>query len=302
MIRIGLIDCDTSHVVAFTQRLNHVDIAEEQWVDGARVVAAVPGASLITPERIDRHVQQLRAYGIDIVERSDDLLGRIDAALIESVDGSVHVERALPFVEAGIPTFVDKPLTTSTSDARRLIEAAREREVPLTSASALRYALEVQDVQRRRQELGAVLGVDSYGPASLHPRNPGLFHYGVHGVEMLYALMGTGCASVRCAYQDGAEVVVGRWQDGRLGTVRGTRRGAYAFGFTAFCENHVVQAAVDGRYYYRELLKVIVRMLETKKWPLSPEELFEPIAFQEAALQSARHDGEDVPLVQWSGK
>jgi virulence factor len=298
MLRIGLIDCDTSHVVAFTQRLNHVGIDDEQWVDGARVVAAYPGTSLISPERIDGHVRQLRDYGVEIVDRAEDLLGRIDAAFIESVDGGVHLERARPFVEAGIPTFVDKPLATSTADARRLVEAARTRNVPLMSASALRYALEVQDVQHRRDELGAVLGVDAYSPASLHPRNPGLFHYGVHGVEMLYALMGTGCRSVRCIYEDDAEVVVGRWADGRLGTVRGTRRGAYAFGFTAFCAKQVVQSAVDGRYYYRELLKAIVEMLEARRWPLTPEELLEPISFQEAALESARRGGEDVALTQ----
>jgi len=296
MIRIGLIDCDTSHVVAFTQRLNHVGIDEDQWVDGAQVVAAVPGTSLISPERIEKHVQQLKGYGIEILDRQESLLGTVDAVFVESVDGSVHLEKALPFVEAGVPLFVDKPLTTSTPDARRLIEAAQARNIPLTSASALRYALEVQDVRRRREELGSVLGVDAYGPASLHPRNPGLFHYGVHGVEMLYALMGTGCQSVRCVWEDAGEVVVGRWSDGRLGTVRGTRRGAYAFGFTAFCEKQTVPAAVDGRYYYRELLKVIVGMLEKREWPLSAQELIEPIAFQEAALQSARNGGEEVKL------
>lgn len=296
MLRVGLIDCDTSHVVAFTQRLNHVGIDDAQWVDGARVVAAYPGTSLISPERIPHHVQQLRDYGIDIVDRAEDLLGRIDAVFVESVDGSVHLERALPFIEAGLPTFVDKPLATSTADARRLIEAARARDVPLMSASALRYALEVQDVQRRQEELGPILGVDAYSPASLHPRNPGLFHYGVHGVEMLYALMGTGCRSVRCVYQDDAEVVVGRWADGRLGTVRGTRRGAYAFGFTAFGAKQVVQASVDGRYFYRELLKVIVEMLATRRWPLSAEELLEPVTFQEAALESVRRGGDEVPV------
>ncbi|MBI2941956.1 MAG: Gfo/Idh/MocA family oxidoreductase [Chloroflexi bacterium] len=296
MLRLGLIDCDTSHAVAFTQRLNHVGIAEEQWVHGAHVIAAVPGTSLISPERIPGHVEKLRELGVEIVDRPEQLLGRVDAVLVESQDGSVHLERALPLVEAGLPLFIDKPFTTSTADARRLVEAARARGVPLTSASALRYALEVQEVLRRSEEVGRILGADTYGPATLHPRNPGLFHYGVHAVEMLYALLGTGCQSVRCVWEEGAEVAIGRWGDGRLGVVRGTRRGAYAFGFTAFGEKRVVPAAIDSRYYYRELLRVVVAMLETGRWPLSPAELVEPVAFQEAALHSTARGGEEVSL------
>ena len=296
MLRIGLVDCETSHVVAFTQRLNHSGIGEDQWVDGARVVAAVPGTSLISPERIPGHTQQLRDLGIDIVDEPESLVGFVDAVFVESVDGSVHLERAMPFVDAGVPLFVDKPLTTLTADARRLVEAASARGIPLTSASALRYTPEVQEIQRRREELGAVLGVDTYGPASLHPRNPGLFHYGVHAVEMLYALMGIGCQSVRCTTREDVDVVVGTWADGRIGTVRGMRSGPYAFGFTAFCEKRVTPVTIDGRYYYRELLKVIVDMLQTGRWPLAPNELVEPVAFQEAALRSARSGGQDVRL------
>ncbi len=296
MLRLGIVDCDTSHSVAFTQRLNHVGIGEDQWVDGATVVAAFPGTSLIVPESIDKHVGLLREYGVDIVDRPSDLLGRVDAVLVEAVDGSVHLDRALPFAEAGIPLFVDKPFTTSSAEARQLVEVAQRKGGVLHSASALRYALEVQNVKRRLNELGPVVGADTYGPASLHPRNPGLFHYGVHGVEMLYELMGSGCRSVRCSWEEGTEIVVGRWSDGRLGTVRGTRRGTYAFGFTAFCEKAVIPAAVDGRYYYRALLKVMVNALTSGEWPLSAEELIEPVAFQVAALESARSGGSEVAV------
>src|SRR5882757_7365968 len=92
MMRIGLVDCDTSHVVEFTRRLNHVGIAQDQWIDGAQVVAAVPGTSFISPERIPGHVHQLQDYGITIVDHPSDLLGHIDAVMIESVDGGLHLE------------------------------------------------------------------------------------------------------------------------------------------------------------------------------------------------------------------
>ena len=295
MIRLGIVDCDTSHVVAFTQRLNHLEIAEEQWVEGAQVVAAVPLPSAVSPERVGPFTEQLRGYGVPILAAPTDLLGKVDGVLIESVDGSVHRERALPFIEAGLPVWIDKPFTCSTAEARELVAAARQRQVPLLSASALRYDLSVQEVLQQRETVGSVLGVDAYTPASTHPRNPGLFHYAVHGVEMMYALMGPGCREVRCVTKEGVDVAVGEWGDGRLATVRGTRQGSYGLGFTAFTEKKVIPAT-STRYYYRELLKQIVEMMRSGQSPLSGDEMVEVVAFQEAANASMGRAGGPVAI------
>lgn len=294
-LRLGIVDCDTSHVVAFTQRVNHTGIAEDQWVVGAQIVAAVPLPSEVSPERVGPFTDQLRGYGIEILDKPEQLVGKIDGVLIEAVDGSVHLERALPFIEAGVPTWIDKPFTCSAADARELVAAAQRKNVPLLSASSLRYDPPVQDVLARREEVGRVLGVDAFTPASTHPRNPGLFHYAVHGVEMVYALMGTGCRTVRCVHQEGVDLAVGEWSDGRVATVRGTRQGSYGLGFTAFCEKKVV-AATSSRYFYREMLKQIIRMVETKQSPVGGDELIEVVAFQEAANASMDRGGEAVAL------
>ena len=295
VLRLGIVDCDTSHVVQFTQRLNHVDSAEDQWVEGATIVAAVPLPSLVSQERVGPFTEQLRGYGVEIAARPHDLLGRIDGALIEAVDGSVHLERAMPFIEAGLPVWVEKPFTCSTAEAKEIVAAARKHNVPLLSASALRFDLPLEDIKQRREELGRVLGVDAFTPASVHPRNPGFFHYAVHGVEMVYSLMGTGCRRVHGVHQEGVDVAVGEWSDGRVATVRGTRQGSYGLGFTAFTEKKVVSAQ-SSKYFYRELLKQIVQMMETKQSPVSPEELVEVVAFQEAANASGANGGAAVEL------
>jgi predicted dehydrogenase len=294
-IRFGIVDCDTSHVVQFTKRLNHAGIDEDQWVDGGQVVAAVPLPSLVSPERVGPFTDELRGLGVEIVERPEQLLGRVDAVLVEAVDGSVHLERALPFVQAGLPVFVDKPLACSVAEARELVAAARRHGAAVFSASSLRFDLSVQDVQRRLPELGRVLGVDAYTPASTHPRNPGLFHYAVHGVEMVYALMGTGCRRVRCVHQHDVDFAVGEWGDGRIATVRGTRAGRSRLGFVAFAERGSA-AATASNYYYRELLKQIVAMATSRRSPISAEELVEVVAFQEAANASMDGDGQPVAL------
>ena len=297
MLRLGMVDCDSGHAIEFPERLNHVDIAADEWVHGARVVAAVPMTSLIEQWRVDESVPRLRQWGIEILDRPEDLLGRVDAVLIESQDGSVHLDRALPFIDAGLPIFIDKPFTTSTADARRLVEAAQARGVTLFSASSIRYAMEVQDLLRRRDETGAILGADVYSVAITHPRNPGLFHYAVHAVEPLFTMLGTGCQSVRCIWEEGSEVVVGRWSDGRLGTIRGLRQGKYEFGITAFCEKAVVSGMIGpGSYFYRELLKIVVDSFTNRYWPLPPDQLIEPVAFQEAALLSSQRGGAEIRL------
>jgi predicted dehydrogenase len=297
MLRLGIVDCDTSHVYQFARRLNHVDIEPDQWVDGARIVAAYPGTSRITDAgRIADYLAALRAAQVELVAQPEDLFGRIDAVLIESNEGAVHRERATPFIEAGLPTFIDKPLASSTDDARALVSLAAKRGVPLLSASSLRFVPEVQQVRADNAGIGSLVGVDVFSPATLHQHNPGLFHYGVHGVEMLYALLGSGCAEVACTFQEDGEVVTGRWHDGRLGVLRGLRRGTRGYGFTAYGERAIRQASVDLTYLYRDLVRVIVSVLSGGPIPISTSEMVEVVAFQEAALASAKSGGHPVAL------
>lgn len=298
-VRIGIVDVDTTHAIEFTKRLNHIGIGEDQWVEGAKVVCFWAGPSAIRPdEEVREFARVLREeLGVKQVEDLREMIGMIDAVMIESVDGSVHYERALPFIEAGIPTFIDKPFTCSLEQARRLAELAEKRNVPLFTSSSLRYALEVQELKARLGEYGKVLGADAYSPAPYHERNPGLFHYGIHGVETLYALMGKGCKQVWCVWRDDAEVVVGVWADGRIGTVRGTRVGVHGYGFTAFCERKIVASSIDARFIYRELLKRVVEMFRTGKPPLDVWESVEIVAFIEAAMRSRHCEGSPQAVI-----
>src|SRR5579862_1115455 len=209
MIRIGLVDFDTSHVEAFTQRFNHLDVAETEWVNGARVVAGCPGDSRVMPERIPGYTEKLRAYGIELVERPEDLIGKIDAVMIESQQGARHLERVTPFLEADIPAFVDKPFAETVADADAMIALAQRLGVPLTSCSALRYDPQITNALELRSQFGALLTAEVWGITPLHPGNPGLLNYGIHSVEMLYALMGPGCRQVQAARAEPGDSVVG---------------------------------------------------------------------------------------------
>jgi hypothetical protein len=298
VIRVGIVDFDTSHVVQFTKRLNHEGIAEDQWVDGARVVMGCPGTSaILEAEKVQEYARTLREeHNIPLVERPEEMIGKIDAVLIESVDGSVHLERARPFLEAGIPTYVDKPFACSSADARELARLAQERSIPIFSSSSLRYAESVVQFAERREETGAILGCDIHCPSSTHPRNPGLYHYGIHGVEPLYTLMGPGCETVWCVFDEKQEMVCGRWSGGRIGSVRGIRQGRSGYAFTAFCEKKIEHVSIDTGNIYRNLLQQIVPMFATGKAPLEIVETLEIVRFIEAALESKARNGAPVAL------
>lgn len=297
MIRIGIIGFDTSHAVEFTKRINHVSISEDQWVGGARVVIGYPGepSSFVTDEVLAQRTETIREFGVHIADSSQVVIGKIDAIMLESQDGGLHLEQAKPFIEAGLPIFIDKPFTCSVTDAEKIAKLARDTGVPVFSSSSLRYTSEVQNL-KARTDLGAVLGVDVYSPGPTHTKNPGLFNYGIHGVEMLYALMGTGCKSVRCIWTEQWEKAVGQWRDGRIGTIRALRKGATGYGFTAFCENTIIQSVVDTRYIYRELLKKVIEMFRTKRPPIDIDETIEIMAFIEASLKSSNKDGANQNL------
>ena len=295
MIKLGIVDCDTSHVVQFTMRHNHVGIDEQQWVDGCQVVAAYRGTSVVTDDAtIDKYVAQLQEWGVEIVEKEEDLIGKVDGVLIESNQGSQHLKHAEIFMKAGLPCYIDKPFANSADDALAIARLAQENKVPFFSSSSLRYAPECVAA---RGELGQIMGVDAWSPAGLHEASPGLAHYGIHGVEILFTLMGAGCQKVSCVFDEEiGEVNTGMWQDGRVGVMRGTRKGAHSYGFVAWGESEVRTSGIDTSYIYRELCKQQVQLFQTKQSPIDPNETIEIVCFMDAALESSKKGGEWVEL------
>lgn len=294
MIKLGILDFDTSHCVAFTTRLNQTEgTAKDQFVEGAKIVIGCPGESKLSPERVEGFTKQMKGFGVTLVEKPADMIGKVDGMLIEAVDGTVHLERARPFLEAGIPCFIDKPFTCSTADAKKILELSEKHKAPVFSSSSLRYAPEVVDYVADPKP-GKLIGCTVHGPAPLSPipeRNAGLYHYGIHPVEILYTLMGPGCKRVTNVSEKGVDVVTGHWKDGRVATVRGIREGSAGYGFTAYAEKLVKPVTVGTNLIYRELLKKIVEFFKTGKSPVEPSTMIEIMAFIEAANKSGANHG-----------
>src|SRR4029079_11544328 len=213
-----------------------------------------------------------------------------DVTMMGWVDGSADHAGANPCLEGGVPCFVDKPFACSVADARKLVDLAARKKLPLFSSSSLRFAPDLAAYNADPKH-GKVLGAVAWGPASQHERNPGLFHYGIHAVEVLYTLMGPGCESVTCTSDKAVDVVTGHWKDGRVATVRGTRSGPGVYGAVAFAEKATQPVTIGTKYIYRELLKRIVETYTTGKPPIDVGVTVEIVAFIEAAFKSANNHG-----------
>jgi len=296
-MKIGIIGFDTSHVPAFTKLLN--DAADPFHVTGARVVAGFPSFSPDLPassSRVEGFKKQLsEEMGIKLVSSVDELLKEVDAVLLESVDGRRHLKEATPVIKAKKPLFIDKPLAASYSEAKKIIDLAAKNSTPVFSSSSLRFDHNIS-AARQDAELGGIVGCDAFSPASQDPTNPGLFWYGVHGVEVLYTFMGAGCRKLFSKKTEGADFVTGEWEGGRIGTLRGTRKGMHSYGARVFGEKKIVQVMYSTEIpLYAQLLRQVVPFFRTGKPPVPNEETLEIMQFMQAAILSEK-EGREVLL------
>jgi hypothetical protein len=291
--RIGLIGLDTSHSVAFTKTLNSSEVGDE--FSGYRVVAAYPFGSrdiISSAERIPGYTEEVKKLGVKIVGSVDELIAESDVVLLETNDGRMHLEQAIPVIKAGKRLFIDKPITASLKDAMILFEIAEKFGVPIFSSSSLRYITGIEEVISGK--FGKVLGAETYSPAKLEKTHPDLFWYGIHGVETLFTAMGTGCVSVVRVSSEDTDLVAGTWKDGRIGTFRGIRKGSADYGGTVFCDNAI---KVLGSYSgYNPLLVQIINFFKTGIVPVKAEETLEILAFMEAADRCKNSNGIPVLL------
>jgi hypothetical protein len=292
-IRVGIVGTDTSHAVEFTRMLNVEH--DPDHVSGARVVAAYEGGSPdigASRDRVSKFADELKTkYRVEIEPDIATLCNKVDAVLLESVDGRVHLEQARQIIAFHRPIFIDKPLASTLQDAREIARLAKDAGVPWFSSSSLRYS-EIATALKSPDNKGAT----TWGPGPLEPHHQlDLAWYAIHPIELLYALMGTGCEQVSRTVSDDADVIVGRWKDGRIGTVRAIR--PYSdYGAVVFRAKQIVQSSPAMKESYKPLVEQIVKFFASGKPPVPNAETLEIFAFMDAAQRSKENAGQPEKL------
>ena len=275
-IRFGLVGVNTSHAEAFARILNGTE-DEAAALEAGRIVSIWGN----DPERVR---MLSRMHGIEsTVSDPNEMIGAIDAALVidDTDGGAMHAALARPFLRAGIPVFVDKPMTTSYADAVALFDLAERHGVPVMSCSALRFAPELGAAKAELERVGTLSSVVSVGPGDW-------YYYGVHAVEMLGVVAGTGATWVhRHAFETRDITVVG-YDNGPSAVVETLRDAAYVFHITVYgTEGWTSVEVSDFAGFYTNTMREVARMVETGTPSLTREQTLDVLAILEAGNRSA---------------
>lgn len=303
-LRIGFVSLDSSHCTAFTKLLQEAaaDPADPWGLADAAITAGWPGGSPNFPlsrDRVDGFTAEMQSLGVQIVSTVEEVLEQVDALILGAVDGRQHEELAARIFPARLPVFIDKPLAHDFPAACRVATLARQYGTPWFTASALRFQNALTSTLSELQLANEhITGCDAWGTLRTGLGHLELAWYGIHGIEALYAVMGTGCQTVtRCRTECG-DLTTGLWPGGRLGTFRALHEGRQppGFGMTIFGSHTIRSLHFPATYH--ELLSAILQFFRSGLPPVSNSESSEIFAFMHAAETSSRQSGQAISLIK----
>ncbi|MBI5091771.1 MAG: Gfo/Idh/MocA family oxidoreductase [Candidatus Hydrogenedentes bacterium] len=294
MFRLGIIGSDNSHAEAFASLANLEEGHGGLCVPDVQVTH-IYGTD---PKRTKEVAEKSKIP--NIVTNMEDMIGAVDGVLCVWRHGSKHCHDTVPFLKAKIPAFVDKPLAASVADAKSLIATAQQTGVGFTSFSTLRYERDtVAYIEQLKREAGTpTIGV-STGPADPASEYDGIFFYGIHAVELMNAVWGYGCKSVTAVATEKHVQTVCAFENGSLVTLNFLHENPYVFHVMAFGKEKWLEHTVESKTGYYDGMLVILETLKSGKWPLTAEQLLEPVAIL-AAIQKSLAEKRTVAITEVS--
>ena len=291
MIRIGMIGADSTHTEAWTQLVN------------------LPGGLLYGQAQVVKlwgeDGDEARAKAKDclipaVVASPSDTLTDVDLVMVVNRYGDDHPPHARLAIEAGLPTFVDKPFANDIADVHAMVSLAAQRDVPLMSCSALRYAAEVMALQERMAGFGALNCAVISGAAAgdfPNPRARHPFFYGIHAVELLHTLLGGGAQAVTTRRTDRCDIGLVHYADGRQGVVNLLHKTPGFYHSVVFGEEGWGEAdVVDAERFYAGTMERVIQMAASREAPFPVAWSVEIMAVMAALVSSAEVDGRTVQL------
>jgi predicted dehydrogenase len=221
------------------------------------------------------------------------MVGQVDAVMIDHRDGRYHVPAARLFLKAGLPLFIDKPLSTSLRQARAFLRERRARGVPVTTLSSVPHQASVAGLKTGLAGVGPLRTVHLAGPGDPGSPYGGIFFYGIHQAELLVELLGTGVREVAAVRTGTAVTLVAAFPDGPVATISlhgdgGLKR----WSVTAVGGGGEFRGAVTtDPQPYLVTTRMFAKMFRTGREPMTDERMLAPVALLDAAQRSLAHGG-----------
>jgi predicted dehydrogenase len=222
----------------------------------------------------------------------EECCSEVDAVVIVDDGSGEQWKYARLPLQAGIPTFCDKPLAMTARQASEIAQLARKTGTPFMSASSLRFVPDLMALKQQHRELGDIhLAMSVCGND--------LVYYGIHALSMYYGVFGGGDA-VSClnAGQAGRNLVRVRFRERDL--VLLVAQAPYmrpGYQIDLFGTKGWKTLTPDLTNLYCYLLEQFVNMVKSGKEPYPLEEEVEVIAVLEAGERSLA-EGREVTVAE----
>jgi len=281
MFKIGIIGSDNSHADAFAQLVNLPD---------ENGVFAFPDFKITSIFGLEKsRTEEVAEKGKieTIVEKPEDMMGKVDAVMVVFRHGDLHLKYALPFIEAGIPTWIDKPLTITNEDAVTIIEAARKHNTLITGGSSLKYVYDVLMIEhavKKGSRVGRVQTAVVNFPATLQNIYGGIYFYGHHLIELTLKGFGYNPKSVLASECNGCVAAILKYDNYQV-----------TMNFIHECREYFAILHGEKGTFIREIdihgcydleFGAFARMMRTREPVESYEHLYAPVEVMNAVVES----------------
>ena len=226
----------------------------------------------------------------NVVNKPEDFIGNVDAVIIARDIGGEHAERARPFVEAGLPVFIDKPLCDNRKDLGIFRKWIVEEKKPIMSSSCMRYAKEFMPYHMRTEELGQLRFVSM-------PMAKKWETYGIHALESIYPIVGPGFETIQnigtcernivhMTHKRGIDIVIACIKDVQYG-------GALRLSGTA---GNATILSNDTFYAFKAQLQAFTDFLRSGEYPFPFSETDELMRLVIGGIESREAAGKVIKL------
>jgi len=213
VVRIGIIGAENSHTIGYGRLFN--------------IEKKFPGVEAVyvwgeTEELARRAMEKGRIP--NMVRDPEEMLGKIDAVIVDHRHPKYHLAAAMPFIKEGIPTFIDKPFCYRVSEGKEFLATARSLGTPVSSWSTVAHSDRTLDLKRQVARMGKVTHFVGFGPVDIESQYGGVFFYGVHAVDQLLYILGDKVEKVRVSRNGRNATASLLMNDGLLATLVFTQR------------------------------------------------------------------------------
>jgi predicted dehydrogenase len=222
------------------------------------------------------------------VKDPSEMMGKIDALIVDHRHAKYHLDAAAPFVKAGIPAFIDKPFCYRAAKGKEFLQMALEAETPVSSYSTVAYSTPTFDMKAQAEQMESIKQVIRTGPVELDSKYGGVFFYGVHLVQPLMFIFGEDIERVRITLHGNKGNASVKFTSGLFATLVFSSRGWNTFVETSdgLIELKPRLEETDPHKSYADM----VDMFRTGKIPRSYQSILNCVSVLEALEKSARNE------------